>query len=74
VTLDDLRARIIDIAKSEKIWTLSRPWSSEGPRLQRYELHVGDATLQLSVEEIRGLFERLAGVQAAPVKARRRRK
>jgi threonine aldolase len=74
VTLDDLRARIIDIAKTEKIWTLSRPWSSEGPRLQRYELHVGDATLQLSPDEIRGLFERLAGVQATPSKGRRTRR
>jgi threonine aldolase len=59
VALDDLNARIADIARTEKIWTLSRPWASEGPTLQRFELQVGDATLELSPEEIRGLFERL---------------
>lgn len=63
-TLDDLRARVIKIAKSEKIWTFSRPWVSEGPTLQRFEVHVGDATLQLSPREIRRLFERLVGLPA----------
>jgi threonine aldolase len=61
VTLEDLKARVIEIAKTDGIWTFSRPWVSEGPTLQRFELHVGDATLQLSASEIRGLFERLAG-------------
>ena len=61
VSLADLQARVVDIAKSEKVWTFSRPWASEGPRLQRFELHVGDATLELSPEEIRGLFQRLSG-------------
>jgi threonine aldolase len=63
-SLDDMQARIVDIAQSEKVWTFSRPWASEGPRLQRFELHVGDATLALSPSEIRGLFERLAGSTA----------
>ncbi|HVC03909.1 MAG TPA: beta-eliminating lyase-related protein [Candidatus Acidoferrales bacterium] len=62
--LDKLQARIVDIARSEKVWTFSRPWASEGPRLQRFELHVGDATLELSGNEIRGLLERLAGSRA----------
>jgi threonine aldolase len=64
VTLARLQARVIDIARSEKVWMFSRPWASEGPRLQRFELHVGDATLELSANEIRGLFERLAGSTA----------
>jgi threonine aldolase len=64
VSLEDLQKRIVAIAKSEKVWTFSRPWASEGPRLQRFELHVGDATLELSPQEIRGLFERLAGSSA----------
>jgi threonine aldolase len=64
VSLDDLRARVIEIAKTEKIWTFSRPWASEGPWLQRFELQVGDATLELTASEIRGLFERLAGSPA----------
>jgi threonine aldolase len=66
VGLDELKTRVVDIAKSEKIWTFSRPFYSEGPTLQRFELHVGDATLQLSPSEVRGLFERLVG---SPVKA-----
>ncbi|HEY8673999.1 MAG TPA: beta-eliminating lyase-related protein [Candidatus Dormibacteraeota bacterium] len=61
--LDRLRARVIAIARSEQIWTFSRPFVSEGPALQRYELHVGDATLALTAKEVRGLFERLAGVR-----------
>jgi threonine aldolase len=64
-TLGDLKARVAEIAKTEKIWTFSRPWVSEGPTLQRFELHVGDATLQLQPAEIRGLFERLAGLPAS---------
>jgi len=63
VRLDRLRARVIAIARSEQIWTFSRPFVSEGPALQRYELHVGDATLALTPKEVRGLFERLAGVR-----------
>ncbi|MGA7989101.1 MAG: beta-eliminating lyase-related protein [Candidatus Dormiibacterota bacterium] len=65
VTLDAFQARVAAIAKTEKIWTFSRPWVSEGPRLQRFELHVGDATLQLEPAEVRGLFERLVAVTAS---------
>jgi threonine aldolase len=65
VGLDDVRDRVGEIARSDKIWTFSRPYVSEGPTLQRFELHVGDATLELSVDEIRRLFERLLGVPRA---------
>jgi threonine aldolase len=61
--LDRLRARVIAIARSDKIWTFSRPFVSEGPALQRYELHVGDATLALTPKEVGALFERLVGVR-----------
>lgn len=61
--LDEVRARVVDVAKSEKIFTFARPWISEGPSLQRFELQVGDATLALTATEIRGLFERLAGLR-----------
>jgi threonine aldolase len=60
VALDEFRTRVIDIARSERIWTFSRPFVSEGPRLQRFELSVGDATLEVSPAEVRDLFERLA--------------
>ena len=61
VDLETLRKRIIDIATSEKVMTFARPWASLGPKLQEFEIHVGDATLELSPEEIRDLFARLTG-------------
>jgi threonine aldolase len=68
---DALRERVVEIARTEKVWTFARPWASLGPRLQEFELHVGDATLQLSPEEIRDLFARLTGAPAGR-RARRR--
>jgi threonine aldolase len=65
VTLDELRDRVVEIARTEKVWTFARPWASLGPRLQELELHVGDATLELSPEEIRRLFMRLTGASPA---------
>jgi hypothetical protein len=62
VDLETFRERVAEIARSQKLMTFARPWSSLGPRLQEFEFQVGDATLELSVEEIRGLFARLAGV------------
>ncbi len=64
VRLDDFRDRVQEIARSDKIWTFARPYS-EGLTLQRFEFNVGDATLELSVDEIRSLFERLLGVSRA---------
>ena len=60
VTVEELRARAIDIAKTEGIWTFSRPFASEGPNLQRCELSVGDATLEIAPAEMRAIVERLA--------------
>ncbi len=65
-SLEQVRARVVEIAKSEKIWTFSRPFFSEGPTLQRFEFQVGDATLEFSPREVRGLFELLAGAPATP--------
>ncbi len=59
VGLEAMRERVADIARTDKVWTFSRPWASLGPKLQEFELSVGDATLQLSPEEIRDLFVRL---------------
>jgi threonine aldolase len=73
VDLESLRERVVEIARAEKVWTFARPWMSLGPRLQEFELHVGDATLELSPEEIRDLFARLVGAPGGRTKARRRR-
>jgi threonine aldolase len=59
VGLDELRARALQIAKAEKIWTFARPFVSEGPSLQRIEFPVGDATLEFHPSEVRALVERL---------------
>jgi threonine aldolase len=61
LTLEQLRTRVLAIAKRDKVWTFARPFTSEGPRLQRFELSVGDATLELEPDEIRSLLERLVG-------------
>jgi threonine aldolase len=61
LTLAQLRTRVLAIAKRDKVWTFARPFTSEGPRLQRFELSVGDATLELEPDEIRSLLERLVG-------------
>ena len=74
VELETFRERVAEIARSQKLMTFARPWSSLGPRLQEFEFQVGDATLQLSVEEIRDLFARLAGVSRGRKAAARRRR
>jgi threonine aldolase len=59
VSLADLRTRAMRVAKSDGIWTFARPFASEGSRLQRCELPVGDATMELSPAEVRSALERL---------------
>jgi threonine aldolase len=58
---ETLRERVVEIAKTEQIWTFARPWAALGSSLVEFELQVGDATLQLSPDEIRRLFVHLAG-------------
>jgi len=58
-SLETLAERAAEIARSDRIWTIARPWASLGPRLQEFEFHVGDATLELSPEDVRELFVRL---------------
>jgi threonine aldolase len=74
VDLESFRERVVEIAESEQVMTFARPWASLGPKLQEFELHVGDATLELTPEEIRELFARLTGVapRRAAHAARRR--
>jgi threonine aldolase len=74
VGLDEFRERALDIARSDKVWMFSRPWASLGPNLQEFELSVGDATLELSPDEIRGLLVRLADGSGRRHTARRGRR
>lgn len=59
VSLEDLRARALRIAKEEKVMTFARSFVSEGAKLQRVEFSVGDATLDFEPSEVRHFIERL---------------
>ncbi|HEV3211871.1 MAG TPA: beta-eliminating lyase-related protein [Acidimicrobiales bacterium] len=59
-TLDGLRTGALRVARSERVWTFARPFATEGARLQRCELSVGDATLELSASEVAELLAQLA--------------
>jgi threonine aldolase len=66
-SVDALRAGAMRIARRDHVWTFARPFASEGPTLQRCELSVGDATLELSTGEVAELLEQLV----APPQRRR---
>jgi len=51
--------RIRDVARTDKIWMLGGPYAVEGPRTQRFEFNVGDATMEFSPAEIRSLVEKV---------------
>jgi hypothetical protein len=71
-SLDAIRERVVDIARTEKVWTFARPWAALGPKLQEFEFSVGDATLELSPEEIRDLFIRMVGTPRKSTRRSRR--
>lgn len=64
---EGLRAGAMQIARKDRVWTFARPFASEGPTLQRCELSVGDATLELTAAEVAELLGRLV----APPRRRR---
>jgi threonine aldolase len=59
VTVPALEQRALHLADREKIWTMPRPFATEGPDLQRVELSVGDGTLEFEPGEVRDLVDRL---------------
>jgi threonine aldolase len=59
-SVDGLRSAAMRIARTDRVWTFSRPFATEGPSLQRCELSVGDATLELTAVEVAELLGRLA--------------
>ena len=50
---------MLDVARKEGIWMFGGPYDTEGPKLQRFEFNVGDATMEFSIKEIGQLFERV---------------
>ncbi|HEV3186633.1 MAG TPA: beta-eliminating lyase-related protein [Acidimicrobiales bacterium] len=59
VGVKELRRRALAIAREDHVWTIARPFVSEGASLQRIEFTVGDATLKFTPDEVRTLVERL---------------
>ncbi len=52
--------RMYDLATERGIWSFARPFMTEGPALQRFEMTVGDATMALSVDEVVDAFTWIA--------------
>jgi len=59
VEVKALRAAALRLAEDDGIWTWPRSAPTDSPRRRKVELVVGDATLEFSPEEVRGVVERL---------------
>ena len=64
VTPAELRARALEIARRDKVWTFDRPFAVDSVGRLRVELSVGDATMQFAPDEVRALFQELVGGKA----------
>jgi len=51
--------RMRALARDDKVWMFAAPYAVEGPRTQRFEFNVGDATMDFSPQEIRDLVEKI---------------
>jgi hypothetical protein len=51
---------MLGVARKDGIWMFAGPYETEGPRLQRFEFNVGDATMEFSIKEVGELFARIA--------------
>jgi threonine aldolase len=56
---DAVTSRMFNIARTDGIWMFAGAYETEGPRLQRFEFNVGDATMTFTPKEIGQLFERV---------------
>lgn len=65
-SVKQIHQRVLEIVTKQKVMTFSRPYTSEGPRLQRFEFQVGSATMAFTPREVAHLFKQLTG--AAPIK------
>lgn len=60
-TESEMESRVREIAETSRVWTLRQPFTVEGTRLQRYEIQIGRASVELSLDETVSIFRRLAG-------------
>jgi threonine aldolase len=58
-----VKSRMLDIARTDGVWMFGGAYETEGPRLQRFEFNVGDATMSFTPKEIGQLFERLVAAR-----------
>ena len=56
---DKLVARIREVAETQRIWTWRAPMPTSDPAVQGFELSVGDATLELTPEQVRDVVASL---------------
>jgi threonine aldolase len=63
-SVKQIRQRVRDIAKKQQIMTFSRPYTSEGPNLQRFEFQVGRATMDFTPREVARLVAQLVGADS----------
>jgi threonine aldolase len=59
VSPESLEANVRRIATEQKLWTFQRSMTTGDPAVQRVELSVGDATLQLDPPELASVFAEL---------------
>lgn len=55
------RERALDLAEETGVWTFGQTYPSEVPSAQWVELTVGEATMEFTAAEVRGIFDRLLG-------------
>ena len=60
---ESVKSRMLDIARTDGVWMFGGAYETEGPRLQRFEFNVGDATMSFTPKEIGQLFERVVAAR-----------
>jgi threonine aldolase len=61
--VETVMTRMRDVARKDGVWMFGGAYDTEGPRLQRFEFNVGDATMEFTIKEIGQLFERVVGTR-----------
>ena len=59
LSIEELQRKVVEVARTDRIWTFPRPFSTISPTLLRVEFSIGDATMGFSPTEVRSLIERL---------------
>jgi threonine aldolase len=60
---ESVKSRMLDIARTDGVWMFGGAYETEGPRLQRFEFNVGDATMTFTTKEVGQLFERVVAAR-----------